>query len=92
MAKRLIKAFGTDVFDVIDDHPERLKTVDGIGPVRVRRILEGWSEQKQIREIMVFLTSHGLGSSRALRIYKTYGADAVPLISETKCAPEAEDR
>lgn len=82
MAKRLIKAFGTDVFDVIDEHPERLKTVDGIGPVRVRRILEGWREQKQIREIMVFLTSHGLGSSRALRIYKTYGADAVPLISE----------
>ncbi|REJ73144.1 MAG: ATP-dependent RecD-like DNA helicase [Acidobacteria bacterium] len=82
LAKRLVAAFGERVFDVIDEHPERLRTVDGIGPVRLRRILEGWREQKQVREIMVFLQSHGVGTSRAVRIYKTYGADAVPLISE----------
>lgn len=82
MARRLVKAFGEQVFEVVDSHPERLRTVDGIGPKRMRSILDGWAEQKAIREIMVFLQSHGVGTSRAVRIYKTYGADAVPLISE----------
>ena len=68
--------------DVIDHHPERLKTVDGIGPKRLQSILDGWAEQKAIRDIMVFLQSHGVGTSRSVRIYKVYGADAVPLISQ----------
>jgi exodeoxyribonuclease V alpha subunit len=81
-AKKLVTAFGEDVFDVIESDPERLKMLDGIGPKRVEKITSGWSDQKAIREIMVFLQSHGVGTSRAVRIYKTYGADAIPLVSE----------
>ena len=54
----------------------------GIGPQRAARIVAGWAEQKVIREIMLFLHANGVGTSRAVRIYKTYGADAVQVISE----------
>jgi len=81
-AKKLVKAFGEEVFDVIENAPERLRKLDGIGPKRVEKITSGWADQKAIREIMVFLQSHGVGTSRAVRIYKTYGADAIPLVSE----------
>ena len=81
-AKKLVEAFGEEVFDVIENAPERLRTLDGIGPKRVERITAGWADQKAIREIMVFLQSHGGGTARAVRIYKTYGADAIPLVSE----------
>jgi hypothetical protein len=81
-AKKLLRAFGEKVFDVIEAEPDRLREVDGIGPVRASRIAVGWAEQKVVREIMVFLHSHGVGSARAVRIYKTYGADAVQVMSE----------
>jgi exodeoxyribonuclease V alpha subunit len=81
-ADRLVKAFGEGVFDVIERTPERLLEVDGIGKTRLQRITSGWAEQKAIREIMVFLQSHGVGTSRAVRIFKTYGADAIPLVKE----------
>jgi exodeoxyribonuclease V alpha subunit len=81
-AKKLLRAFGDKVFDVIEAEPGRLRDVDGIGPVRANRIVVGWAEQKAVREIMVFLHSHGVGSARAVRIYKTYGADAVQVMSE----------
>ena len=81
-AKKLVEAFGEEVFDVIETAPERLSTLDGIGPKRVERITSGWADQQAIREIMVFLQSHGVGTSRVVRIYKTYGADAIPLVSE----------
>lgn len=81
-ASKLVKAFGEEVFDVIEASPERLLELTGIGPKRVERITRGWADQKAIREIMVFLQSHGVGTSRAVRIYKTYGADAIPLVSE----------
>jgi exodeoxyribonuclease V alpha subunit len=70
------------VFDVIEAEPDRLQEVDGIGPVRASRITAAWAEQKVVREIMVFLHSHGVGTARAVRIYKTYGADAVQVMSE----------
>jgi exodeoxyribonuclease V alpha subunit len=81
-AKKLLRAFGTRVFDVIEAEPNRLREVDGIGPVRAERIMAAWAEQKVVREIMVFLHSHGVGTARAVRIYKTYGADAVQVMSE----------
>ena len=59
-AKRLIKALGNKVFDVIQSTPERLREVDGIGPRRAERIVAAWAEQKIVREIMVFLHSHGV--------------------------------
>jgi len=82
LARRLVDAFGTSVFDVIDREPGKLREVEGIGRVRVQRIVDAWREQKAVRDIMVFLHSHGVGTSRAVRIFKTYGAEAIALISE----------
>ena len=81
-AKKLVKAFGEAVFDLIEQEPHRLREVTGIGPKRAERIVGGWADQKVIREIMLFLHSNGVGTSRAVRIFKTYGQDAVRLISE----------
>jgi exodeoxyribonuclease V alpha subunit len=81
-AKKLVRAFAEKVFDVIEAEPDRLREVDGIGPVRAQRIVAAWAEQKVVREIMVFLHSHGVGAARAVRIFKTYGADAVQVMSE----------
>lgn len=81
-ARRLVKTFGEAVFDVIEQTPERLTELDGIGPKRRERITSAWADQKAIREIMVFLQSHGVGTSRAVRIYKTYGDDAIAKVTE----------
>src|SRR6516165_5742659 len=81
-AKKLVRAFGGAVFDIIEQEPQRLREVTGIGPKRAERIIGGWADQKVIREIMLFLHSNGVSTSRAVRIYKTYGVDAVRLISE----------
>ncbi|HVR28313.1 MAG TPA: ATP-dependent RecD-like DNA helicase [Thermoanaerobaculia bacterium] len=80
-ARRLVAAFGEAVFDVIERTPDRLREVAGIGPLRAQRIVAGFADQKAIREIMVFLQSHGVSTARAVRIWKTYGADAVPLVT-----------
>src|SRR6201993_1127882 len=81
-AKKMVKAFGDKVFDVIEAEPDRLREVTGIGPMRAKRITDAWAEQKIVREIMVFLHSHGVGTARAVRIFKTYGADAVQVMTE----------
>src|SRR5712675_83110 len=81
-AKKLVRAFGEKVFDTIEAEPERLREVTGIGAVRASRITSAWADQKIIREIMVFLHSNGVGTARAVRIFKTYGADAVQVMSE----------
>lgn len=81
-AKRLVRHFGKDVFDIIEANPERLREVEGIGPKRAGKITAGWADQKVIREIMVFLHQHGVGTARAVRIFKTYGVDAVQVMSE----------
>jgi exodeoxyribonuclease V alpha subunit len=79
--KRLVETFGQDVFDIIEAKPERLREVEGIGPKRAERISAGWADQKAIREIMIFLHANGVSTSRAVRIYKTYGIDAIEIIS-----------
>jgi exodeoxyribonuclease V alpha subunit len=76
-ATKLVARFGEKIFDVIEQYSARLEEVEGIGPERRRRIKAAWAEQKVIREIMVFLYSHGVGTSRAVRIYKTYGEEAI---------------
>ena len=81
-ARKLVRAFGEKVFDVIEAEPERLREVTGIGTVRAKRITDAWAEQKVVREIMVFLHSHGVGTARAVRIFRTYGADAVQVMTE----------
>src|SRR5712692_2117691 len=81
-AKKLVRAFGEKVFDTIEAEPERLREVTGIGAVRASRITTAWADQKIVREIMVFLHGNGVGTARAVRIFKTYGADAVQVMSE----------
>ena len=81
-ARKLLRAFGEKVFDIIEATPDRLREVEGIGPVRAASILAAWAEQKAVREIMVFLHSHGVGTARAVRIYKTYGPDAIQVMTE----------
>src|SRR5262249_40669494 len=65
-AKKLVEKFGEKIFDIIDHCSGRLEEVEGIGPERRRRIKEAWAEQKVIREIMVFLHSNGVSTSRAV--------------------------
>jgi exodeoxyribonuclease V alpha subunit len=67
-AKKLVCAFGEAVFDIVEQEPGRLHEVTGIGPKRAERIVAGWAEQKVIREIMLFLHSNGVATSRAVRI------------------------
>ncbi|MCL4785386.1 MAG: ATP-dependent RecD-like DNA helicase [Verrucomicrobia bacterium] len=76
-AKKLVDKFGEQIFDVIETQSARLEELDGIGPKRRKRIKDAWAEQKVIRQIMVFLHSNGVSTSRAVRIYKTYGEDAI---------------
>jgi exodeoxyribonuclease V alpha subunit len=84
MAQRLVERFGVDTLDVIEHHPARLSQVDGIGPVRSRRIQEAWIDQKSVREVMLFLQSLGISPSYAGRIYRQWGQSA---ISEIKRNP-----
>ena len=81
-ASKLVATFGDQVFKVIEQAPERLREVPGIGPVRGQRISKAWADQKMVREIMVFLHSHGVGTARAVRIFKTYGNNAVQVMAE----------
>src|SRR3954466_6981529 len=82
MAKRIVAAFGEGTFEVIEATPERLTEVAGIGPWRASRIVAGWAEQKAVREIMIFLHAHGVGTARAVRIFKTYGHEAIQVMTE----------
>ena len=81
-ARKMVRAFGEKVFDIIEAEPDRLRDVTGIGPMRAKRITDAWAEQKIVREIMVFLHSNGVGTARAVRIYRTYGSDAVQVMTE----------
>src|SRR5919109_1242728 len=81
-AKKLVQAFGEAVFDVIEQTPNRLTELDGIGPKRKQRVVDAWAEQKAIREIMVFLHSHGVGTASAARIFKCYGIEAIRRVQE----------
>jgi exodeoxyribonuclease V alpha subunit len=82
MAKRIVAAFGEATFDIIETSPERLTEVPGIGPWRASKIVAGWAEQKAVREIMIFLHAHGVGTARAVRIFKTYGHEAIKIMTE----------
>lgn len=77
LAERIVDHFGLDTLDILDHEPERLYEVDGIGNHRVRAITRAWLEQQQIKNVMLFLQSHGVSTSLAVKIYKTYGDDAI---------------
>src|SRR5205823_2006784 len=66
----------------IDESPQFLTEVKGIGVKRIQRIRQSWQEQKAVRSIMVFLQSYGIGTARAVRIYKTYGEQAIDIVRQ----------
>ena len=81
-AAQLVGAFAAEVFEVIETEPDRLLELPGIGPKRKAQVVEAWAEQKAVREIMVFLQSHGVGAARAVRIYRLYGDEALNRVRE----------
>lgn len=81
-AKRIVEKFGKDTLDVIEDIPDELLKVPGIGKVRVDRIKTSWQEQKEIKNIMLFLQSHEVSTSHATKIFKTYGSESIAIVKE----------
>lgn len=79
-AEILVDSFGTDIFDVIENSPDKLLTVNGIGKKKVEAITKGWSDQKGIRNVMVFLQDHGVGTSCAAKIWKRYGEKSIDAV------------
>lgn len=80
--EKLVKHFGAEVLTIIDQHPERLQHVPGIGPKRVQTIIDAWHDQKAISHVMVFLQDRGISPAYAVKIYKKYGADAIAKVTE----------
>jgi exodeoxyribonuclease V alpha subunit len=82
MAERIVAAFGSETLEVIESSPGRLAEVPGIGPSRSAQIVAAWREQAHIRDLMVFLQSHGVSTGLAVRIYRRFGDDAAAVLRE----------
>ena len=80
LAERIVAHFGPKTLEIIEDHPERLHEVPDIGPKRTRKIAQAWEEQRQVKDIMLFLHSHGVSTNLAVKIYKTYGNAALDTV------------
>jgi len=81
-AKRIVEKFGLDSLDIIQYNPERLKEIDGIGDKKLKKIVEAFEEQGDLRNIMVFLQQYGITANYGMRIYKKYGKDTINIIKE----------
>jgi exodeoxyribonuclease V alpha subunit len=81
-AERIVERFGVDTLTVIEETPARLIEVPGLGPKRTAKITAAWEEQKAIKEVMVFLQGVGVSTSLAVRIYKKYGDESIPVVRE----------
>jgi exodeoxyribonuclease V alpha subunit len=82
MAERLVERFGLDTLEIIERRPERLAEVPGFGPKRCAEIQRAWVEQREIKDLMVFLQGHGVHTHHAVKIYKTYGAEALAVVRD----------
>ena len=80
LAAKIVGIYKERTLETLDQYPELLLHIRGIGPKRLKRIKQSWEEQREVRRIMLFLADHGIGSSRAVRIYRTYGQEAVAKI------------
>ena len=92
IAGRLVDKFGEETLDVIENSHERLTEVAGIGPGRVRNIQKAWEEQREVREVMLFLQGHGVSSAYATRIYKAYGQDSIAIVKENPYGTSSRSR
>jgi len=82
MSERIVEKFGLHTLEVIEKKPERLSEVEGIGPKRISMIKKTWEEQKEIKEIMIFLQGHGVSASYSAKIYKQYGNQSIEIVRE----------
>jgi len=82
MSERIVEKFGLHTLEVIEKKPERLSEVEGIGPKRISMIRKAWGEQKEIKEIMIFLQGHGVGAAYSAKIYKQYGDQSIEMVRE----------
>jgi exodeoxyribonuclease V alpha subunit len=83
MAERIVDQFGEETLEVIDEEPERLREVQGIGHKRAKSIEKAWEEQRAIKDVMIFLQSHGVSTALAIKIYKKYGDDSLQIVQQT---------
>ncbi len=81
-AKRIVQRFGTETLNILDQEPDRLREALGVGPKRAASVAQAWEEQMQIRQVMMFLQSHGVSTNLAVKIYKTYGDDALQVVQD----------
>ena len=81
-AQRIVRQFGKDTLDVIEQSPDKLLEVPGIGKMRVERIKKSWQEQKEVKNIMLFLQGHNVSTAHATKIYKTYGEKSLDVVRE----------
>lgn len=79
-AKRIVRKFGLETLRVIEETPQRLHEVLGVGRKRVDLITRAWAEQQKIKEVMLFLQSHNVSTGLAVKIYKQYGDDAIEIV------------
>jgi exodeoxyribonuclease V alpha subunit len=82
IADRIVKKFGKKTLDIIENDIEKLAMVEGIGKIRITMIQNAWDEQKEIRDVMMFLQSHGVSSGYATKIFKQYGNRSVAVVTE----------
>ncbi len=82
MAKRLVNKFGIDTLNVIENDIQQLRQVEGFGTKRIAMIQKAWDEQKDIRNVMIFLQEHGVSPSYAVKIYKQYGQKSIKIVQE----------
>ncbi len=82
IAGRLVGRFGAETLRIIDTAPERLREVEGIGSKRTGMITRAWAEQKEVRNVMLFLHSHGVSSAYATKIFKKYGAESLSVLRD----------
>jgi len=82
MAKRLVNKFGLETLEIIENRVERLKEVEGIGEKRIDMISAAWAEQKEVRDVMLFLQGHEVSSTYAAKIYRQYGKDSIRIVKE----------
>lgn len=80
LAERIVDKFGKNTLDIIENQPGRLSEVADIGPRRSQMIARAWEEQKQVKEIMLFLHSHGVSTNLAIKIYKHYGGESLDVV------------
>ncbi len=79
-AAKIVGHFGMETLEILDEDPERLMEVQGLGQKRVEQVRRAWQSQQQVHQIMVFLQGHGISATYAVKIYKTYGANAIEVL------------